>query len=267
MTTQKKLISIVGLTASGKSSVGIKLAQLFGGEIISSDSRQVYKGLDIGSNKVTAEEQAAAPHHMLDVVKPMENFDVFTFQQMAYNLIDEIHARGKIPIIVGGTGLYSRAVIEGYDFKTRENRDKPRNDPNKKTPNTTPPRTTLGPDWQVLQIALMPPKEWLQSTIVDRIDARIEQGMITETEKLLKDGVSADWLKSLGLDYLLSTQHVLGELNLQEYKDLHAIRSMQFAKRQRTWFSREKNTIFLTNPDTFLEDSIRHATEFLNTSN
>ena len=113
-----KIVSIVGLTASGKSALGIKLAQQFNGEIISADSRQVYRGLDIGTAKVTPAERALVPHHLLDVAEPGTKYDVFAFQQAAYKAIDDITARGKLPIIVGGTGLYSRSVVEGYTFNT-----------------------------------------------------------------------------------------------------------------------------------------------------
>ena len=112
----EKLISIVGLTSSGKSGLGIELARLFNGEIVSADSRQVYRGLDWCSGKVSKEEQAEAVHHLIDIANLGEQFTLFDFQQMAYDSIDDIIARGKRPFLVGGTGLYSRAVVEGYQL-------------------------------------------------------------------------------------------------------------------------------------------------------
>ncbi|MCL2846222.1 MAG: hypothetical protein FWE38_00865 [Firmicutes bacterium] len=230
---KNRIISIVGLTASGKSWLGIQLANLFNGEIISTDSRQVYKRLDIGSAKVTAEEQSMAPHHLLDIVEPMGTMDVFTFQKLAFDKIDEIHARGKTPILVGGTGLYSRSIIENYNFADKAN-------------------PTQGErKYDFLQIALLPPREWLESTIAKRNQLRYEMGMINETRELLASGVDHKWLRKLGLDYQLTTEYVMGELTRTEFESWHVIRTMQYAKRQRTWFKRERDTIFLTDPDLF----------------
>lgn len=111
-----KLITILGPTASGKSSLGIELAQKFDAEIVSADSRQVFRGLDIGSGKVTTEEQAQAKHHLLDVVDPMEEFSVSHFQKLAFEAIDDIVAHNKLPFLVGGTALYIYSVIDNYKF-------------------------------------------------------------------------------------------------------------------------------------------------------
>lgn len=112
----EKLISIVGLTSSGKSDLAIALAQKFNGEIVSADSRQVYRGLDYCSGKVSKAEQKLAPHHLLDVANLGEQFTLYDYQKMAYKAIDSIIGRGKIPFLVGGTGLYSRSVVEGYNL-------------------------------------------------------------------------------------------------------------------------------------------------------
>ena len=112
----EKLISIIGLTSSGKSSLGINLAKKFNGEIVSADSRQVYKGLDWCSGKVTKQEQEIVKHHLIDVVSLGTQFTLFDFQKLAYEKIDDIISRGKVPFLVGGTGLYSRSVVEGYNL-------------------------------------------------------------------------------------------------------------------------------------------------------
>ena len=232
----------MGLTASGKSWLGIQLAKLFNGEIISCDSRQIYKTLDIGSAKVTHAEQQEAVHHMLDIINPGEKYDVYQFQQDASKIINEIHSRKKLPILVGGTGLYSRAIVENYDFVNNKMGER---------------------KYDVLQIALMPPKTWLFETIAKRNQQRYEQGMMMETGQLLKNGVCPNWLKKIGLDYQLTTKHILGELDWDEFVYWHHTKTMQYAKRQRTWFNREQNTIFLTdqklyeNPDLLLKEAQR----------
>ena len=111
-----KLIVVLGTTACGKSGLGVELAKHFGGEIVSADSRQVYRGLDLGTGKVTEEEMEGVPHHMLDVVGPNQPYSVAEFQAGAYAAIDGILARGNPPFLVGGTGLYVRAVTEGFTF-------------------------------------------------------------------------------------------------------------------------------------------------------
>jgi len=237
----KKLVSIVGLTSSGKSGIGIELAKLFNGEVISCDSRQVYKTLDLSSGKVTTQEMDGIPHHLLDIAElGGELMDVFTFQKLAYSAIDDIHVRGKLPILVGGTGLYSRSIVEGYEF------DKP----NK-------------PRYNVLQIALMPPKEVLAPLVKLRMEQRIEQGMVEEARKILDDGVSDQWLSSLGLECYWNVELIRGRITEDEYRKQLFTKTMQFAKRQRTWFKREKNTRFLTNREEFLKESIKLVKEFL----
>ena len=114
--SKPKLIVILGTTACGKSGLGVALAKKYNGEIISADSRQVYRGLDLGTGKVTAEEMEGVPHHLLDVAEPGEQYSVARFQQEAYAAIDGVLDRGNLPFLVGGTGLYVRAVSEGYVF-------------------------------------------------------------------------------------------------------------------------------------------------------
>ena len=111
-----KLIVIEGTNASGKSGLGVRLAERWDGEVVSADSRQVFRGLDLGSGKITPEETRGVPHHLIDVCDPGDFFSMHDFQRLAYAAIDDIISRGKLPILCGGTGLYSRAVTQGYDF-------------------------------------------------------------------------------------------------------------------------------------------------------
>lgn len=116
MAEKPKLIAIVGPTASGKTTLAISLAQKFGGEIVSADSRQIYRGMDIGTAKPTADERRAIPHHLIDIKDPNENYTVADYQRDAIATIEDIIARGKVPLLVGGTGLYMRAVVENLDI-------------------------------------------------------------------------------------------------------------------------------------------------------
>lgn len=109
-----KVVAVVGTNASGKSALGVRLAKTFDGEIISADSRQVFRGLDLGSGKITPEEMQGVPHYLIDVREPGEFFSMADFQKLSYEKIDEIHARGHLPMIVGGTGLYVDSVLDGY---------------------------------------------------------------------------------------------------------------------------------------------------------
>ena len=236
-----KIVSIVGITASGKSALGIKLAQRFGGEIISADSRQVYRGLDIGTAKVTAEERALVPHHLLDVAEPGEHFDVYAFQRLGYEAIDGVLRRRRLPIIVGGTGLYSRSVVQGYKFG--KGKDAAR--------------------YEVLQICLLPPREQIRPLVEARIEARLREGMIEETRALFGRGVAREWLLGLGLEYFWNIQYIEGRVTIEEYKKNLATKTMQYAKRQRTWFKRERNTHFLTDPAAYFDESMKLIKRFL----
>lgn len=240
-----KIISIVGVTASGKSALGIKLAKEFNGEIVSCDSRQVYTGLDIGTAKVTEEEQAMVRHHLLDVCKPGKTFNVYDFQKMAYAAIDDILARGKVPFLVGGSGLYSRSVVEGYGFD----------------------RDEAGAKFDVLQICLMPARNVVEPLVIRRTDERLAAGMIEETKRLIKQGVTKEWLSSLGLEYFWNVEFIDGRIDMKEYKQRLKDKTMQFIKRQKTWFRKEKDTVYLTEVPDFYKMSHKLVKEFLNGKN
>lgn len=291
----KKIIAIIGTTASKKSDLGIFLAQKFNGEIVSCDSRQIYKGLDLGSGKVTKEEQKMAIHHMLDIVEPGNIFSVAEFQRRAYEVIDDILRRGKLPILVGGTGLYVRAITDGYSFvdvppdpelrewlakfsrmelieylvKMGQNLSEIEN----LSPTHLIRRIELAkkniskgknlPRYKVLKLALTYPRAILKQRIKDRIDIRLKQGMIEEIKSLLKNGVSKKFLDSLGLEYRYISRFVSGEISYQEFYDNLLKDTCAFAKRQITWFKKDNPIWIDPSKENWVKDVEGHVINFL----
>jgi len=276
---QDKLIAIVGTNASGKSSLGLQLAKDFGAEIVSADSRQVYKYLDLGTGKVSKAEMQQAPHHLIDILELGQPFSLAEYQTLAYQAIDNICARGKVPFLVGGTGLYTRAVIEGYnlvaappDFSLREQLDgKSANElkailaemGDKDIPDTQNCRHLVRrmeklksgsnakdkeshPRYNTLQLGLTWDKDTLHKRISERLDTRLAQGMVQEVQKVLAMGATPQFLQGLGLEYRLTYKYIKGEYaDFQAYRNELFIAIRQFAKRQMTWFRKEKDIIWL----------------------
>ena len=276
--TKGKLIVIAGTNASGKSALGVEVAKRFGGEIVSADSRQVYRGMDLGSGKITPEEMRGVPHHLIDVVEPGDFFSMADFQRMSYEKIDEIRARGHLPMIVGGTGLYVDSVLDGYLLSDKEPDLAYRAELEKlTTPALYAQLVALMPDVQVernnrnrvmrmlerihdgddavpakqarfdsLRLGVSWPRDVLAKRIDERIDMRLEQGMIEEVQRLMDEGASTEFLLGLGLEYRFITQYLIGEI--PDRDDMlaqlaHAIK--KFAKRQMTWFRRNPNIVWL----------------------
>lgn len=279
----EKIIAIVGQTSSGKSSLGISLAKFFDGEIVSADSRQVYTGLDWCSGKVTEQEMLEVKHHLIDVVDLGNQFTLFDFQQQAYAAIDDILSRNKVPFLVGGTGLYSRSIIEGYSLeksspnqKLRENLELLSLDDLKKmcenlnigiSGEVTKRRLirmieTTGkikkpnqPKYDVLQIGI----KFDRSEIYERIRVRLEMRMpymIEEVKTLLKNGVKSDFLEALGLEAKYVQKYLNGEFASYEnfFEELFK-EERHFAKRQQTWYNKEKNIIWLDAHDDLFENA------------
>lgn len=290
----EKLISVVGLTSSGKSDLGIFLAQKFNGEIVSADSRQVYEGLDWCSGKVTAEEQKLVPHHLLDIAKLGTQFTLFDFQKKAYEAIDDIIARGKVPILVGGTGLYSRSVVEGYDLDPKKPDRKLREKLSKLSleeltseakkrgveipseftaqrlirliETAADPKGENKPRYDVLQIGI----EWSREEIYERIKLRLQRrmpNMIDEIKNLLASGVDAQFLINLGLEAKCVVQYLNGDFENYEkfFEELYK-QERHFAKRQQTWYNKEKNTIWLSAKDNLNERAAEIVEKFLSDS-
>ena len=243
--SMNKLVVITGTTASGKSDIGVDLAGIFGAEIVSADSRQVFRGLDLGSGKITKEEMKGVPHHLLDVADPNEFFSLANFQQLAYKAIDDILARSGRPFLVGGTGLYINAVVDGYnlhegspDLSLRKEIESKSLDElidqlgqltpgaldhvdlkNKRRVERAVEKALLGksgerekkPRYETLVIGVTWPREVLYERIGIRLDKRLEMGMIEEVKKLREEGATDEFLYKLGLEYRYILMYLRGE--------------------------------------------------------
>lgn len=294
--TLPKVVAVVGTNASGKSALGIELARRYGAEIISADSRQVFRGLDLGSGKVTQEETQGVPHHMIDVREPGEFFSMADFQRMSYALIDEIRARGHLPMIVGGTGLYVDSVLDGYLLSDREPDLAYRAElETLTTPALYEKLIALVPDVQVeknnrnrvmrmlerlhdgdtaapgkqkryesLRLGVSWPRDVLRARIDERLERRLEQGMIEEVQGLLDRGVSREFLLGLGLEYRFITQYLTGEIpDRDEMLAKLAQAIKKFAKRQMTWFRRNPEIVWLDMQGDFLAQACEAVEAFL----
>ena len=274
----EKLIVIAGTNASGKSGLGVELALRYGGEIVSADSRQVFRGLDLGSGKIAPEEMKGVPHHLIDVCDPGDFFSMHDFQRLAYGAIDGIIARGRLPFLVGCTGLYVACVTEGYvmsdnppdleyrayleTFETPELfrmlvKAIPDTDVEPKNRNRVMrllEKLHAGDDhvphsqprYECLKLGVTWDRETLKKRIDERLQRRLDAGMIDEVRGLIDRGVSVGFLKKLGLEYRYITQYLIGEIPSEaEMVELLATAIKQFAKRQMTWFRRDKGITWL----------------------
>ena len=273
-----KLIVIAGTNASGKSDLGVKLAKHYGGEIISADSRQVFRRLDLGSGKITPEEMDGVPHHLLDICDPGEFFSMADFQRLAYETIDDVIARGKPAFLVGGTGLYVDSVADGYVLSNkmpdlayrakleemstealyrmlmqqRPDCDVERRNRNRvmrlleKLHDGDDVIPSKKPRYQVLRLGVTWPREILCQRIDERMTRRFAEGMLEEVQTLLDDGVSPTFLLKLGLEYRIITQYLTGVIDTrEELETLLGTSIKQFAKRQMTWFRRNSDIHWL----------------------
>lgn len=293
--TKGKLIAIVGTTASGKSSLGIDLAKHYNGEIISADSRQVYRHLDLGTGKVTKEEMAEVKHHLIDILDLNQPFSVAHFQKLAYEVIDDVLKRGHLPFLVGGTGLYTRAVVEGYNLsdvppdaeqrKMLESLDREElcsrlEKLGEKVSDDEPARRLIRrleklekgvksenlsqPRYDVLQLGLTFDREELYSRIGIRLDQRIKEGMIDEVREVVKLGATPEFLEGLGLEYRLTYRYITGKYkSFEEYREDLFKQIRHFAKRQMTWFRKEKDIVWLNSKGDYLKEAITLIDDFL----
>ena len=231
-------VIVLGPTGSGKTSISIKLAKALNGEIISADSRAIYKGMDIGTAKPTKEEQQGIPHYGLDLVNPGERFTVADWKHYAELKIKDIQARGKLPIIVGGTGLYIDALI--YDYQFRGPTGHRIGDIEQKTCSD---RTEIKGNF--LLIGIKWPTEELRARLNKRITQMFGPALYDETKKLVQTyGWDNQAMKSDIYEY--AWKYLQGELSLEEAKQKCFYEDWHLAKRQITWFKRNPKIIWLS---------------------
>lgn len=282
--TDHNLIVILGPTASGKSSLGITLAQHWQGEIISADSRQVYRGLDLGTAKVTAEEQALILHHLLDIADPQDTYTVSQFQQDAVTAINNLLARNCLPFLVGGSPHYIQTVVDNFDIPhippqpelRSQMEGRPLADLLAQLETLDPvsaaridrknPRRVIralevclvsgkpfsqqqrqgAPLYRSLLLGIHWPREILYQRIDARVDERIQQGMVQEVHDLLAQGVSHERLDALGLEYRFISRWLRGEFASQDEMTQRLKYAIHdFTRRQLSWFRRDTRIVWI----------------------
>ena len=288
--TKNKLIILAGPTASGKTSVSIDLAKRLGGEIISADSMQVYKYMDVGTAKISVEEMQGVKHHLIDVLDPKEDFNIVKFQNMVKCSIEEIVKNGHIPILVGGTGFYIQSVIYDIDFNNEDDNSSVRkkleedydafgadfmheklkkidivsaqniHKNNKKriiraieyflinnepiSSHNEVQREKKSP-YDYRFFVLNPPRDILYERINKRVDIMVENGLVDEVKKLREMGLSTANISMQGIGYKEIIEYLDGEVSLETAIENIKQNTRHMAKRQVTWFKREKDVIYV----------------------
>lgn len=280
-----KLIVILGQTASGKTDLSIKIAKKYNGEVVSADSRQVYKKMDIGSGKITKKEMKGVPHYLLDVASPKKRFTVAEYQKLSLKAINKIHKKNKLALLVGGTGFYIQSVVDGIvipevkpDWKLRKKLEKKSNeelflmlkkiDPERaKTIDRHNPRRliraleiilktgkavpalnyTKKPNFNILILGIKKEPDELKILIKKRLLKRLEQGMVKEVSGLHKLGVSWKRLEEFGLEYRFVAQYLQNKITHEEMINKIQKESENFAKKQMTWFKKDKTIKWIKN--------------------
>ena len=298
-TEKKPLIRLTGPTAVGKTKTSIGLAKAIGGEIISADSMQVYRHMDIGSAKITKEEMADVPHYLIDVLEPEEEFHVVRFQQMAKAAMADIYSRGKIPIIVGGTGFYIQALLYDIDFTENEGDSVYREklealakekgaaylhgqlamvDPKSAeeihannikrvilalelyhqtgqniSEHNELERQKESP-YQFCYFVLNDRRECLYERIDQRVDQMIRNGLVQEVQTLKERGCTKQMVSMQGLGYKEIFSYLEGGCSLEEAVYIIKRDTRHFAKRQLTWFKRERDVIWVQKDELNYDD-------------
>lgn len=275
-----KVLAILGTTSAGKTGLGVLLAAELGGEIVSADSRQVYRGLDIGTGKDLAEYKVAGkkiPYHLIDVASPKTQFDLAKYQKLAYKAIDDILRRGKLPIVVGGSGLYLQALVDNFNLSAVKARSPKRakwdqmsaaklfalvekqkpefaarlNNSDKNNARRLSRYLEIieaeGLEkvgrrvgrYDFLILGLEWSNDVLRARIVQRLLDRLEkEGLVAEVKHLNDEGVSWERLNDFGLEYRFVSRHLLGGLSYSGMVEKLSLALYHFAKRQKTWFRR-----------------------------
>ena len=272
-TSEKQVIIVVlGPTASGKSDLAVRLAKTFNGEVVSADSRQVYRGMDIGTGTITKKEMRGIPHHLLSVASPKKTFDVAQWKEKADTAIADIIQRGKLPIVCGGTGLYIKALVENIaypdvppDWKLRATLEKKTTkqlfallkklDPARATTidphnprrliraieivkhtGKTVPEKKAEPIYDALLLGVKKSDAELKKRIRARLLARMKKGMVKEAKKLHERGVSWKRMEQLGLEYKYLALFLQKKMDRRTMIETLETKIGQYAKRQMTWF-------------------------------
>ena len=233
-TNMKQMITILGPTASGKTLLAADLAHQINGEIISADSRQVYRRMDIGTGK-DLEDYQGVPYHLIDIVEPGTKYNLFQYQQDFYDAYRQIVERGVTPILCGGTGLYIEAVLKGYKLSPSCQRAIRAIEIEEYNLHTPTPKREL-PPVDSLVIGVDIDREERRQKITRRLKQRLENGMVEEVKGLLDEGIPAEDLIYYGLEYKFVTEYITGQLTYDEMFKRLEIAIHQFAKRQMTWF-------------------------------
>ena len=297
---KKPLIILTGPTAVGKTKLSIELAKAVNGEIISADSMQVYKHMDIGSAKIKKEEMCGVPHHLIDVLEPDEEFHVVRFQEMAKRAMEEIYAKGKVPILAGGTGFYIQAVVKDIDFSKETEKSPVREELEKLAEEkgceylherlqqvdpksaekihannvkrviraleyfelTGKPISLHNEEeaakespYNVAYFVLNDVRERLYERIDARVDAMLQEGLVEEVSGLAKKGYTKDMVSMQGLGYKEILSYLDGSYTLDEAVYILKRDTRHFAKRQLTWFKREKDVIWVNKQDFHYEEN------------
>ena len=275
MTEKPKILVVLGPTATGKSDTAVELALALNGEVVSADSRQVYKGLNLGTGKISRMEMRKVPHHLLDVANPKQRYTVSKYQIAAIKTINEILSKGKLPILCGGTGFYIQSIVDNIILPdapvNMELRKKlsvksvtqlfamlKKMDPERaktidpKNPIRLiraieivkalgkVPKLQKNPPYDAIQIGLDISDEVLKKKIQTRILARIKKGMITEAKRLHTKGLSFKRMRELGLEYGYLADLLEEKIELKEFIERLEVSIFQYVKRQRAWFRRDQ---------------------------
>ncbi len=290
--TKYNLITILGPTASGKTSVAANVAKVLDGEVVSADSRQVYRGMDLGTGKDLADyaiDGQQIPYHLIDIVDAGYEYSVFEYQKDFLKVFEDITNRGKLPVMCGGSGLYLEAVLKSYKLIQVPLNEELRQKLEGKSLNelteilktykselhnqtdienekrairaieieeyylSYPEINTGMPDIRSLVVGVQFDRQTRRKRITTRLRQRLREGMLDEVQRLLDSGLTPEQLTYYGLEYKFMTQHLTGELTYQEMFDGLNVAIHQFAKRQMTWFRRmEKQGIEIRWMDGFM---------------
>ncbi len=293
------IVAIVGATGTGKSEVAVSVAVRFDGMIISADSMQVYRGMDAGTAKLPVTARQGVPHALIDVVPPDHHFSVAEYQVLAIEAIEAAYASGKLPILVGGTGLYIRAVLDGYDFLPEKPDAILRSslraqseselracleaiDPQAASeiapndvkrleralemhaqsgglPSVIKRRQHTVP-WRTLRIGLRMERSELYRRLDRRVDSMLANGMVEEVRRLLAEGLDPDDTAMQGIGYKELSAWVRGEMTQDAAVELWKRRTRNYAKRQETWFKKDKDIRWIDVSEQSMNDVLEQVT-------